>query len=111
VSIQNFIDDVAAVADIRKPLPEAKPFSTTSGTTTSSLTQDTWQVHPTLFLSLGLRYETPGNALASLFPVNDAIQATNGGDPVFLLNPRPRRDLNNFQPRFGFSLESENRRR
>jgi hypothetical protein len=52
---------------------------------------------------LGLRYETPGNALASLFPVNDAIQATNGGDPVFLLSPRPQRDLNNFQPRLGFS--------
>ena len=103
VSIQNFIDDVAAVADIRKPLPGGQAIQYYKWYDYFFFAQDTWQVHPALFLSLGLRYETPGNALASLFPVNDAIQATNGGDPVFLLNPRPRRDLNNFQPRFGFS--------
>ncbi len=103
VSIQNFVDDVAAVANINKPLPGGNATQYFLWYDYFFFAQDSWQVHPTLFLSLGLRYEAPGNALASLFPVNDAIQATNGGDPVFRLDPRPGRDLNNFQPRFGFS--------
>jgi hypothetical protein len=103
VSIQNFIDDVAAVANINKPLPGGQAVEYFRWYDYFFFAQDSWQVHPTLFLSLGLRYEAPGNALASLYPVNDAIQATNGGDPVFRLDPRPGRDLNNFQPRFGFA--------
>lgn len=103
VSIQNFIDDVAAVANINKPLPGGQVVNYFRWYDYSFFAQDSWQVHPTLFLSIGLRYEAPGNALASLYPVNDAIQATNGGNAVFLLNPRPQRDLNNFQPRLGFS--------
>jgi hypothetical protein len=103
VSIQNFIDDVAAVADIRKPLPGGDAIQHFRWYDYFFFAQDTWQVHPTLALSLGLRYETPGNALASLYGVNDTIRATNGGDAVFLLSPRPQRDLNNFQPRLGFS--------
>ena len=103
VSIQNFINDVATVADINKPLPGGQTVQYYLWHDYFFFAQDTWQVRPTLSLSLGLRYETPGNALASLYPVNDAIQATNGGNAVFRLNPRPQRDLNNFQPRFGFS--------
>jgi hypothetical protein len=103
VSIQNFIDDVAAVANINKPLPGGQAVKYFRWYDYFFFAQDSWQVHPTLFLSLGLRYEAPGNALTSLFPVNDAIQAANGGDRVFRLDPRPGRDLNNFQPRFGFS--------
>ncbi len=103
VSIQRFIDDIATVANINKPLPGGQATKYFRWYDYFFFAQDTWQVHPTLFLSLGLRYEAPGNALASLFPVNDAIQATNGGNAVFRLEPRPGRDLNNFQPRFGFS--------
>ena len=103
VSIQNFINDVAAVASINKPLPGGRTVQYFQWYDYSFFAQDSWQVHRTLFLSLGLRYEAPGNALASLFPVNDAIQATNGGNAVFRLEPRPGRDLNNFQPRFGFA--------
>jgi hypothetical protein len=103
VSIQNFIDDVAAVASINKPLPGGRTIQYFRWYDYFLYVQDTWQVHPTLALSLGLRYEAPGNALASLFPVNDAIQAANGGNDVFRLDPRPGRDLNNLQPRVGFS--------
>lgn len=103
VSIQNFIDDVAAVANINRPLPGGTSIQYFRWYDYFFFAQDTWHVHPTLSLSLGLRYEAPGNALASLFPVSDGIQAANGGDPVFRLEPRPGRDLNNFQPRFGFS--------
>jgi len=55
-------------------------------------------VHPLWFLSLGLRYETPGNALASLFPVNDASRQPMAATPCFSSIPGPA-DLNNFQPR------------
>src|SRR5262249_19143571 len=72
VSIQRFIDDVAAVASINKPLPGGQEIQYFRWNDYSFFAQDTWQVHRTLFLSLGLRYEAPGNALASLFPVNDA---------------------------------------
>lgn len=103
VSIQNFIDDLAAVANINKPLLGGQVDQHFKWDDYFFFMQDTWQVHPTLVLSLGLRYEAPGNALASLFSVSDAIQAANGGSPAFRLDPRPGRDLNNFQPRLGFS--------
>ena len=103
VSIQNFIDDLAAVANINKPLPGGQPIKYFRWYDYFFFAQDTWRVHPTFVLSLGLRYEAPGNALASLFPVSDAIQAANGGNPVFRLDPRPGRDVNNLQPRFGFN--------
>ena len=103
VSIQNFIDDLAAGANINKPLPGGQPIKYFRWHDYFFFAEDTWRVHPTFVLSLGLRYESPGNALASLFPVSDAIQRANGGNPVFRLEPRPGRDLNNFQPRLGFS--------
>ena len=103
VSIQNFIDDVATVANINKPLPGGQAIQYFQWYDYYFFAQDSWQVHPTLFLSLGLRYEAPGNALASLYPVNDAIVAANGGNTVFRLDPRPGRDLDNLQPRLGFS--------
>jgi hypothetical protein len=103
VSIQNFIDDLAAVANINKPLPGGQPIQHLRWHDYYFFVQDSWQVRPSLFLSLGLRYEAPGNALASLYSVNDAILSANGEDPVFRLEPRPARDTNNFQPRIGFS--------
>ena len=36
----------------------------------------------------GLRYETPGNSIASLYPFEEAILARNGNNPVFRLNRR-----------------------
>ena len=103
VSIQSFIDDVAAVASINKPLAGGRSIQYFRWDDNYFFAQDSWQVHPTLFLSLGPRYEASGNALASLYPVNDAIQAANGGNQVFRLDSRPGRDLNNLQPRIGFS--------
>ena len=103
VSIQNFINDVASIAAINKPLPGGQTSRYYGWYDYSFFAQDAWQVHPTLVLSLGLRYEAPGSALASLFPISDAIQSANGGSDVFRFDPRPGRDLNNFQPRLGIS--------
>jgi len=109
VSIQNFIDDVADIAIINKPLPGGQAINGYKWYDYNFFVQDTWAVRPSLTLTLGLRYETPGNALASLFPLNDRIVAANGGQPVFQLNPRPKRDLDDFQPRVGFSWNPRTR--
>jgi len=69
------------VANINKPLSGAGHSILPVVTTTSSL-PGYLQVHRTLSLSVGLRYEAPETALASLFPVSDAIQATMAGSRV-----------------------------
>src|SRR5712692_4150222 len=102
-TLQRFVDDIADAANINKPLPGGETINHYKWYDYYAFVQDTWQVHPTLSLSLGLRYETPGNAIASLFPLSDNIVKTNGNNPVFSLTPRPDRDTNNFQRRLGFS--------
>lgn len=102
-SLQTFIDDVAEAANINKPLPGGDAIQYYEWDDYFLFAQDTWNVTRGLTLNFGLRYETPGNALASLYPVSDSIVQVNGGNPVFSLDPRPERDRNNFQPRFGFS--------
>lgn len=64
--------------------------------------QDDWKVHPRLTLNLGLRYEWAG-------VVRDAgLQAINGisDDPALgLIFRKPKDDVNNFAPRFGFAYD------
>lgn len=102
-TLQTFVDDFAEAANINKPLPGGQTLQYYKWYDDNFFVQDTWQVKRSLSLSLGLRYETPGNAIASLFPVSDQIVQTNGGNAVFSLEPRPKRDTNDFQPRVGFS--------
>jgi hypothetical protein len=107
-TLQNYVDDLAASTQINKSLPGGAILINYRWYDYFLFLQDTWQVHRTLSLTLGLRYETPGNAIASLFPLSDSIQKTNGGDPVFSENPRPTRH-HNWQPRFGFSWNPQTR--
>lgn len=102
-TLQRLVDDNAEAANINKPLPGGEAIQYYEWDDYFFFVQDTWQIHPTFSLNAGLRYETPGNALASLYPVNARIVQTNGGLSVFELQPRPKRDKNNFQPRLGFS--------
>lgn len=102
-TLQDFVNDVAEAANINKPLPGGASINYYEWDDYFFYVQDSWQVRPNLTLNLGLRYETPGNALASLYPLNDSIVQTNGGNSVFRLTPRPERDKNNWQPRFGFA--------
>ena len=103
VSIQSFIDDNAAVADINQPLPGGAIINYYKWYDYYVFAQDTWAITHRFSLTYGLRYETPGNALASLYPLNDSIAQANGGGSGFLLSPRPGRDTDDWQPRVGFN--------
>ena len=108
-TLQRLVDDVAEAANINKPLPGGQAINYYEWDDYFFYLQDSWAVRPTLTLNFGLRYESPGNAFASLYPLNQRIVQTNGGNPVFSLTPRPERDKNNFQPRFGFSWNPQTR--
>ncbi|MBM3788865.1 MAG: TonB-dependent receptor [Acidobacteria bacterium] len=102
-TLQSFVDDVAEAANINTPLPGGQEIQYYKWWDTFFFVQDTWKVTPSFTLNMGVRFERPGNAIASLFSVNDSIVSANGGNAVFNLTPRPGDDNNNWQPRFGFS--------
>ena len=98
------IDDVAEAANINKPLPGGEEVNYYHWwTDTFMFAQDEWRVRPSLTLSLGLRYELPGNGIDSLVDLNERIVQTAGGDQRFAFTPVPKHDKNNFQPRLGFN--------
>ena len=107
-TLDSFVKDVAEAANINKALPGGNPIQYYRWYDYFFFVQDTWQLNRSFSLNYGLRYETPGNAIASLFPVSDAIRQNLGGDPVFSLEPRPERH-HNFQPRLGFAWNPHTR--
>lgn len=102
-TLQRFVDDIAETATINRALPGGEEIQFYDWTDVFAFVQDEWRVADAFTLSLGLRYETPGNSIASLYPVNDAIVTSAGGDERYRLSSRPKRDVNNFQPRLGFN--------
>lgn len=102
-TLQRFVDDNAEAANINKPLPGGEAVQYYEWDDYFFFAGDEWRVRPSFTLTYGLRYETPGNAIASLLPQNQRIIAAAGGDQRYGLSPVPQRDKNNFQPRFGFN--------
>ncbi|MBI3950647.1 MAG: hypothetical protein HY314_09350 [Acidobacteria bacterium] len=102
-TLQRFVDDNAEAANKNAPLPGGQILLYAKYYDYYAFVQDEWRVSPNFSLNIGLRYETPGNSYDSLLPINRRIIAANNNDPRFALNPVPKRDTNNFQPRFGFS--------
>lgn len=102
-TLQNFVNDVAEAANINKPLPGGEDVNYYRWWDQYYFVQDEWRIRPSLTLNLGLRYELPGNNIQSLVDLNERIFAANGNNEVFRLNPVPKADKNNFQPRLGFN--------
>jgi hypothetical protein len=102
-TLQAFVDDVAEVANVNRPLPGGELIMYYNWDDYYFFAQDTWRATKSLTINYGLRYETPGNSFQSLYDLNDRILKSNNNEPVFALTPRPPRDRNNWQPRFGFS--------
>jgi hypothetical protein len=102
-TLQRYIDDVSEVATINRPLPGGQEVQFYDWTDFYVFLQDEWRIRRDLTLSFGVRYELPGNSIAPLYAVNDAIVEAAGGDQRFSLQPRPSRDTNNIQPRLGFN--------
>ena len=65
--------------------------------------QDEWRIRDNLTLTLGVRYEYPGDQFSYLRELNGRILAANGNSPVFRLGPIPETDANNLMPRIGFN--------
>jgi outer membrane receptor protein involved in Fe transport len=74
-TLQRFVDDVPETATINRALPGGQEIQFYDWTDVYAFFQDEWRVRDNLTLSLGLRYETPGNSIASLYPVNDNDRA------------------------------------
>jgi hypothetical protein len=102
-TLQRFIDDVADVATINKPLPGGSEVVNYDWDDAYVFLQDEWRLRPSFTLNLGVRYELPGNWINSLQDLNEGIVAAAGGDQRFGLSPIPDRDTNNIQPRVGFN--------
>lgn len=102
-TLQRYVDDIANVAQINKPLPGGSEVVNYKWADVYFFAQDEWRVTPGFTLSYGIRYELPGNFTDSLVKLNDKIVATAGGNEAYRLTPVPPRDTNNWQPRVGFN--------
>lgn len=102
-TLQRYIDDVANVAQINKPLPGGSEVVNYKWADAYFFAQDEWRMTPEFTLSYGIRYELPGNFTDSLQDLNEGIVATAGGNEAYRLAPVPARDTNNWQPRVGFN--------
>jgi outer membrane receptor protein involved in Fe transport len=102
-SLQNFVDDIAQTATINLPLKGGDTVGFYKWNEFYTYAQDEWRVTPNFTLTLGLRYEYPGDSFSYLKEANERIVAANGGDQRFALTPVPTVDKNNFMPRIGFN--------
>ena len=103
-NLQRFVDDIADnAATINRPLPGGQTLQYYKWYDLFFFGQDEWKVSRSFTLNYGLRYEVPGNTFNDLVPVNNRIVQAAGGDERYRFGPVPKRDINNFQPRFGFN--------
>jgi len=102
-TLQNFVDDIAQAATINAPLNGGDIINFYRWHEFYTYAQDEWRVTPNFTLTLGLRYEYPGDSFSYLKETNKRVLAANGNDPRFALTPVPTVDKNNFMPRIGFN--------
>jgi hypothetical protein len=102
-TLQRLINDQATTAQINTPIGGASAITSFRYYDYFFFLQDEWRVTPSLTLSYGIRYESPGNPLANLADVSQVVVNTFGGDQRYAYTPVPNRDTNNWAPRFGFN--------
>lgn len=103
VSLQNFVDDFAQTATINLPLRGADTIGFYRWSEFYAYAQDEWRIAQNFTLTLGIRYEYPGDSFSYLKDANQRVVAANNNDPRFALTPVPTVDKNNFMPRIGFN--------
>jgi hypothetical protein len=104
-TLDAFVNDTAEAANINKPLPGGADVVYYRWWDQYYFAQDDWRIGSNLTLNLGVRYELPGNNVQSLIDMNESILQANNGNAVFKLNPAPKADRNNVQPRLGFNWQ------
>ncbi|HEX8267958.1 MAG TPA: TonB-dependent receptor [Pyrinomonadaceae bacterium] len=102
-TLENFILDRATTATINAPLRGGDIINFYRWYEFFTYAQDQWRITPNFTLTLGLRYEYPGDSFSYLKETNERVLAANGNNPAFALTPRPGVDKNNFMPRIGFN--------
>lgn len=108
-TLQSFVDDNAQTATINLPLRGGDTIGFYRWHEFYTYAQDEWKVAPNFTLTLGLRYEYPGDSFSYLKELNQRILAANGNNPAYALTPEPTVDKNNFMPRIGFNWNPRTR--
>lgn len=103
VNISNFVNDIAQSPAKSYLLPGGESEGFYRWHEFYAFAQDEWRIRNNLTLTLGVRYEYPGDPFNYLRELNGRILAANGNDPVFRLGPIPETDVNNLMPRIGFN--------
>ncbi len=103
-TLQNFVDDNANLAAaVNRPLRGGDIVGFYEWNEYYGYAQDEWKITPNFTLTLGLRYESPGNSFSYLEELGKRTLAAAGNDSRFVFTPVPQVDRNNFMPRVGFN--------
>jgi len=102
-TLQSYIDDSAQTATINLPLRGGDQIGFYRWKEFYAFAQDEWRIASNFTLTLGVRYEYPGDSFSYLKDASARIVGANGNDPRFALTPVPEADKNNFMPRIGFN--------
>jgi hypothetical protein len=102
-TLQRLIDDQATTAQINAPLRGGELITYFRYYDYFFFLQDEWRIKPNLTITYGVRFESPGDPIANLARLNERIVAANNNDERYRLFYIPKRDNNNWAPRFGFN--------
>jgi Carboxypeptidase regulatory-like domain/TonB dependent receptor len=100
-TLQDFVDDIAQEAQIS--LTSLSPVYHFRYYDYAFFLQDEWRARQNLTLTYGTRYESAGTPVDDLAGLSRQLVDAHKGDADYGLSPIPRRDRNNWAPRFGFN--------